>query len=217
MNACRMSARHFPAGRGPFCWRSNGPCLLRDDFLKGEAHTAPAAQVLRQAGEVLAVLLAHPAERRLTICEPIRGASWVRVYVLFQHLRRYVPRPPGSAPHLHRGKAGKRFFGFLGRAHLNLYAGPIGPVQMSVFRLEPLFVETHTNGAALAAQVQSPALLREVVPIASFAAHDAALLLDLDGWRQEGFKGPRSVEIGAGIHTGHPVLKTRSKGLCGLL
>ena len=92
----------FPAGRGPFCWRSTGPCLLRDDFLKGEAHTVPAAQVLRQAGEVLAVLLAHPAERRLTICEPIRGASWVRVYVLFQHLRRYVPRPPGSAPHLKR-------------------------------------------------------------------------------------------------------------------
>ena len=25
VNACRMSARHFPAGRGPFCWRSNGP------------------------------------------------------------------------------------------------------------------------------------------------------------------------------------------------
>ena len=76
------------------------------------------------------------------------------------------------------------------RASPELNAGPIGPVQVRIFGLKALFVETHTNGAALAAQVQSPALLREVVPIASFAAHDAALLLDLDGWRQEGFKGP---------------------------
>ena len=49
------------------------------------------------------------------------------------------------------------------RASPELNAGPIGPVQVRIFGLKALFVETHTNGAALAAQVQSPALLREVV------------------------------------------------------
>ena len=88
---------------------------------------------------------------------------------------------------------------------------------MRIFGLQALFVEAHTHRAALAAEVQGSALLGEIIPVPGLAAHDAALLLDLDGWRQEGFKGPRSVEIGAGIHTGHPVIKTRSKGLCGLL
>ena len=101
VNACRMSARHFPAGRGPFAGALTALCLLRDDFLKGEAHTVPAAQVLRQAGEVLAVLLAHPAKGCFTICEPIRGASWVRVYVLFQHLR-LCPASTWQRPHLKR-------------------------------------------------------------------------------------------------------------------
>jgi len=100
---------------------------------------------------------------------------------------------------------------------LDLDASPVRAVEVGVLRLQALLVEPHADRAALAAEVQGAALLREVVPVARFAAHDAALLLDLDGWRQEGFKGPRSVEIGAGIHTGHPVVKTRSKGLCGLL
>ena len=98
MNACRMSARHFPARQGPFAGALAALCLVRDDFLKGEPHTVPAAQILRQAGEVLAVLFAHPTERGFTIGEPVGGACRVWFYVLLQYLRRYVPRPPGSAP-----------------------------------------------------------------------------------------------------------------------
>lgn len=36
-------------------------------FLKREAHTVPAAQVLSQTGEMLAVLLAHPTESGFTV------------------------------------------------------------------------------------------------------------------------------------------------------
>ena len=190
----------FPARQGPFAGALAALGLGRHDLIQREPDALPASQVLGQAGEVLAVLLAHPSQGRLSVGEPVRGARWVRVNVLFKHLRGDVPSPPGCAPDLQRREAGERVFRLLGWANLNLDACPVWAVQMGVFRLEPLFVETHTNGAALAAQVQSPALLREVVPIASFAAHDAALLLDLDGWRKEGFKGPWSVEIGAGIH-----------------
>ena len=101
VNACRMSARHFPAGRGPFAGALTALCLLRDDFLKGEAHTAPAAQVLRQAGEVLAVLLAHPAgavSRSVSLYVVPAGCGSMCCSSTFAAMSRVHL----AAPHLHR-------------------------------------------------------------------------------------------------------------------
>ena len=156
--------------------------LGRHDLIQREPDALPASQVLGQAGEVLAVLLAHPSQGRLSVGEPVRGARWVRVNVLFKHLRGDVPSPPGCAPDLQRREAGEGLLCLLRGPDLDLDASPVGPVQVGVFGLQALFVEPHTHRAALAAHVQGAALLREIVPVPGLAPHDSALLLDLDGW-----------------------------------
>ena len=158
------------------------PFAFFQNLPKREPQAIPATEILRQACEVLAVLLAHPPQGRFPVREPIDRARRMRINVRFQNNRRYVPRPPGSPPHIQRRERGEGFFGLFRWPYLGLNAHPIRAAEVGIFRLQTLLVEPHSGRAGLRPEVERAALFREVIPVPGLPAHDAPRLLHLNAW-----------------------------------
>jgi hypothetical protein len=77
------------------------PCFT-DHFPQREPYTVPPAEILSKAEKVRPVLLAHPLERPVSLCEPVGRACWVWVDVFRQDARRQFPCPGACAPNVRR-------------------------------------------------------------------------------------------------------------------